>query len=65
MDGYLWAQRPQWSHPHICRDGKICVPQSIVSQVIWAVHACAHPGEAKTLELFLRHFQADMPYTRL
>ena len=34
--------RPQWSHPHIRRDGKICVPQSIVSQVIRAVHACAH-----------------------
>ena len=51
MHGYLWAKGPQWSHPHICRDGKICVPRSIVSQVIRAVHACAHPGQAKTLEL--------------
>ena len=64
MDGYLWAKIPQSSHPHICRDSKICAPQSIVSQVIQAVHACAHPGRAKTLELFLRRFHADMPYAR-
>ena len=61
MDRYLWAKGPQWSHPHIHRDGRICVPQSIVSQVIQAVHACAHSGQAKTLELFLRRFHAGMP----
>ena len=36
-----------------------------MSQVIRAVHACAHPGQAKTLELFLRRLHADMPYARL
>ena len=65
MDGYLWAPGPQWSHRHIHRDCKICVPQSIVSHVIRAVHACAHLGQAKTLELFVRCFHADMPYARL
>ena len=65
MDGYLWAKGPQWIHPHICRESKNCVPQSIVSQVIRAVHYCAHPSQAKTPELFLRPFHADMPYTRL
>ena len=35
-----------------------------MSQVIQAVHACAHPGQAKTLELFLCRFHADMPYAR-
>ena len=65
MDGYLWAKGPQWSHPHIRPDGNICVPQSIVSQVIRVVHACAHPGQAKTLELFLQRFHADMPYAWL
>ena len=65
MDGYLWAKGPQWSHPHIRRDGKICVSQSIVSRVIRAVHACAHLGQAKTLELFLQRSHADMPYARL
>ena len=65
MDGYLWAKGPQWSHRHIPRDGKICVPRCIVSQVIRAVHACAHPGQPKTLELLLRRFHADMPYARL
>ena len=65
LDGYLWAKGPQWSHPHIRRNGKICVPQSVVSQVIRVVHACAHPVQAKTLELFLRRFHADMPYARL
>ena len=64
-DGYVCAKGPQWSHPHICRDGKICVPKSIVSQVIQAVHACAHLGQAKTLELVLRRFHADMPYAQL
>ena len=44
MDGYLWAKGPQWSHPHIRWAGKICVPQSIVPQVIQAARACAHPG---------------------
>ena len=65
MDGYLWANAPQWSQTHIHRDGKICVPKSIVSQVIWAVHTCAHLGQGKTLELFLRHLHADMLYARL
>ena len=65
MDGYLWAKRPLWSHPHIPGDGKMWVPQSIVSQVIQAVHACAHPGQAKTLELFLHRFHAGMPCVRL
>ena len=65
MDGYLCTKGPQRSHPHIRRDGKICVPQSIVSQVIRAVHACAQVGQAKTLELFLRRFHADMSYARL
>ena len=65
MDGYLWAKGPQWSQPHIRRDGKFCVLQTIVSQVIQAVHACADPGQAKTLEQFLRRFHADMPYARL
>ena len=65
MDGYLWAKGTQWSHPHIRRDGTICVPQSIVFQVIRVVHACAHPGQAKTLELFLPRFHADMPYALL
>ena len=65
MDGHLWAKGPQWSHPHICRDCKICVPQCIVSQVIRAVHACAHQGQAKTLEPFLRRSHADMPYAWL
>ena len=41
------------------------VPPSIVSQVIRAVYACAHLGRAKTLELFLQRFHADMPYGRL
>ena len=36
-----------------------------MSQVIRAVHACAHAGQAKTLGLFLRSFHADMPYARL
>ena len=36
-----------------------------MSQVIQAVHACAHPGQAKTLELFLQLFHPDMPYARL
>ena len=36
-----------------------------MSQCIRAVHACAHPGQAKTLELFVRRFHADMPYARL
>ena len=65
MDGYLWAKGPQWSHSRIRWDGKICVPQSIVSQGIRAVHACAQPGQAKTLELFLQRFHASMPYARL
>ena len=65
MDEYLLPKGPQWCHPHIRRDGKICVLKSIVSQVICAVLACAHPGRAKTLQLFFRRFQADMPYTRL
>ena len=65
LDGYLCAKRPQWSHSNIRRDGKFCVLQSIVSQVIRAVHACAGPGQVKTLELFLRRFHADMPYARL
>ena len=65
MDGYLWAKGPQWSHRHIRRHGKICVPQSIVSEVIRAVHVCAHLGQAKALELFLQRFHADMPYARL
>ena len=65
MDGYLWVKGPQWIHPNIRTDGKIWVPQSIVSQVIGALHACAHPGQGKTLELFLRRFHADMPYARL
>ena len=65
MDGYLWGKAPHWSQPHIRRDGKMCVPQSIVSQVIRAVHACAPPGQAKILELCLRRFRADMPYARL
>ena len=65
MDGYFWAKGPQWTHPHIRRDGKICVPQSIVSQVIRAVHACAHLGQARTLELFLRRFHDHMPYAWL
>ena len=65
MDEYLCTKGPQWSYPHICRDGKICVPKSIVFPVIRAVHACAHPGQAKTVELFLRRFDTDMPYARL
>ena len=65
MDRYLFAKGPQWSHPHFRQDGKICVPQSIVSQVIRAVHACARPGQAKTLELFLGCFHADIPYAPL
>ena len=65
MDRYLWDKGPQWSHPHIRQDGKICVPKSIVSQVIRAVHVCAHPCQAKTLELFLQRFHADMPYAGL
>ena len=65
MDGYLCAKGPQWSHPDIRWDGKGCVPQSIVSQVIQAVHACARPAQAKTLELFVRRFHADMPYAWL
>ena len=36
-----------------------------MSQVIRAVHAGAHLDQAKTLELFLRHSKADMPYARL
>ena len=65
MDGYLWAKGPQWSHPHIPWDGEICVLKSIVRQVIRAIHACAYLGQAKTMELFLRRFHADMPYARL
>ena len=65
MDGCLWAKGPQSSNPHIRQDGKILVPQSIVSQVIRAVHVCAHLGQTKTLRLFLRHFHADMPCARL
>ena len=65
MDGYLWAKGPQWRHPQICQDGKICVPQSIVPQVIRVVHACAQPGQAQTLELFLQRLHAGMPYARL
>ena len=60
-DGYLWAKGPQWSDPHICWDGKMCVPQSIVFQVIQVVHACAHQGQAKSLDLFLRRSHADRP----
>ena len=65
MDGCLWAKGPQWSHRHIRRDGKICVPKSIVSQVIQAVHACVHLGQAKNLELFLRRIHAEKPYAPL
>ena len=65
MDEYLCAKEPQGSHPNIRQDSKFCVPQSIGYQVIRAVHACAHPGQAKTLELFLRRFGAHMPYVRL
>ena len=65
MDGCLWAKGPQWTHRHIRRDGTICVPKSIVSQVIRAVHACVHPGQAKNLELFLRSIHAEKPYAPL
>ena len=65
MDGYLWVKGPQWIHPNIRRDGKIWVPQSIASQVIRKLHACAHLGQGKTLELFVRRFHADMPDARL
>ena len=65
IDGYLWTKAPQWSHLHIRRDGKMVVRKSIVSQVTRVLHACAHPGQTKTLELFLRRFHADMRTARL
>ena len=65
LDGYLWAKGPQWSYPHIRRDRTICVLKPIVSKAIRAVHACAHPVQAKTMELFLRRFHAHMPYAQL
>ena len=63
--GFLWMDTsgPRDHSPHIHQWRNICVPYCTVSQVIGAVHACAHPAE--TPELFLRRFHANMPYARL
>ena len=61
MDAYLWATGPQLSHPHIRQDGKICVPQSIVFQVIRAVHACAHRVRQRPWSCFYGVFTLTCP----
>ena len=43
-------------HGKIRHNGKICVPTSILSQLIRALHTYAHPGIDKTCQLFHRKF---------
>ena len=54
-EGYV-VQDPSSDRPFLRHQGKICVPDCIVDDVLRSVHSFAHPGLSKSRELFERRY---------